>query len=112
MTDETELTLESETVRNLLARRLAGEITGEPWTDTTGTVRKSELTRKRAIDQIGRMLKYEANGSNTTGSARGLQDNKEIYEHITGQPFDEAVREAMQEMEELDILTIGRWLID
>lgn len=74
--------------------------------------RKSAMSRDRAIDHMDNMLKGVADWD-TRGarSKRGLLDNFETWEAVTGEQFPESLEDACREMEEYDILAIGKWLL-
>lgn len=110
---DVDVDLSDETTRALLARRLGSEVAGEVWTqDDPQEARKSAMTRDRAIDHIDNILRGIVDW-NTRGarSKRGVIDNMDTWEAITGEPFQESLEEACEEMERLDIQTIGKWIL-
>lgn len=110
---DVDVDLSDETTRSLLARRLGSEVAGEVWTQNDPeTARKSAMSRDRAIGHLDNMLKgivdWDTRGAR---SKRGLLDNFQTWEAVTGEEFQESLEDACEEMDRLDIQAIGKWLL-
>lgn len=113
--------VEDDVMATLVGRRVGVELIDERFTtkreeDVNPSIEK-HLSYPESVDKgkslVKAWAKCEAPDVNESQYVRrGMSENRRTFEHITGQELDDAIREARDEIEELELRKIASYLLE